>query len=129
MAESGFSGPQVPENPSRASWALPGPIPGRSGRKYSPALMSIMEEVLEAYPDADHAYTVAEVQASAGKIEKYRERWTANGWHKPAWIERQKARKAKQTGKARKGSASPEGSNEALTGRGCRLIRASVSNQ
>ena len=79
-----------------------------------PALMSIMEEVLEAYPDADHAYTVAEVQASAGKIEKYRERWTANGWHKPAWIERQKSRKAKQTGKARKGSASPEGSNEAL---------------
>ncbi|MDE0385815.1 MAG: replication initiation protein [Defluviicoccus sp.] len=79
-----------------------------------PALMSIMEEVLEAHPAADHAYTVAEVQASARMIEKYRERWAANGWHKPAWIERQKARSAKQTGQARKRSASPEGSNEVL---------------
>jgi len=55
-----------------------------------PALMSIMEEVLEAHPAADHSYTVAEVQASARMIETYRERWAANGWHKPAWIEKQR---------------------------------------
>ena len=35
MAESGFSVPQHPGTPSRASWALSGPIPGHSSTQLS----------------------------------------------------------------------------------------------
>ena len=56
----------------------------------------------------------AEVGDVARSIERYRERWAARGWHCPRWIARQAARSAMQTGKARKASASPSGSNETL---------------
>lgn len=48
MAVSGFSGPWAPENPSRASWALPGPIPDRLARKYSPPRRGPSRQVLDA---------------------------------------------------------------------------------
>ena len=62
----------------------------------------------------DNPLPLSEVRATAKSIEKYRERWKARGWHCPRWIARQAARGRKQTGKARKRSASTEGSNEAL---------------
>ena len=71
-----------------------------------PALMVVNQ-------DFEHPLPLSEVQATARSIEKYRKRWAARGWHCPRWIARQAARSAKQTGKARKRSVSPEGSNEA----------------
>ena len=64
--------------------------------------------------DFAHPLPLSEVQATARSIERYRKRWAARGWHCPRWIARQAARSAKQTGRARKRSASPNGSNEAL---------------
>ncbi len=64
--------------------------------------------------DFAHPLPLSEVQATARSIERYRKRWAARGWHCPRWIPRQAARSAKQTGRARKRSASPNGSNEAL---------------
>ena len=55
-----------------------------------------------------------ELAAAARSIERYRERWAAHGWHSPAWVARQRARKARQAGTARRDSASSAGSNEAL---------------
>ena len=55
----------------------------------------------------------SEVAAIAQSVERYRRKWERQG-HKRSWLERQAARSAKQTGKARKGSASREGSNEML---------------
>ena len=55
-----------------------------------------------------------EVAATVRSVEKYRARWAARGWHKPAWLKKQAARSAKQKGKARKASVSREGSNAAL---------------
>ena len=72
-----------------------------------PALMVVNQEF-------DHPLPLHEVQATARSIEKCRRRWAARGWHCPRWLSRQAARSAKQTGKARKASASCEGSNEAL---------------
>ena len=57
---------------------------------------------------------LGEVADTANSIERYRARWAANGWHRPTWIAKQRRVSAMQTGKARKASASPEGSNEAL---------------
>ena len=57
-----------------------------------PALMAIYDDILALYPKADHAYTLAEVQATARKIERYRADWAARGWHSPRWIARQAAR-------------------------------------
>ena len=72
-----------------------------------PALMIVNQ-------DFAHALPMSEVHATARSIEKYRRRWAARGWHCPHWIARQAARSAKQTGRARKRSASPDGSNESL---------------
>ena len=49
----------------------------------------------------------------ARSIERYRAKWERHG-HAPRWIARQAARSAMQLGKARKASASNEGSNEQL---------------
>ena len=72
-----------------------------------PALMAVNQDFAHPLPQS-------EVQATARSIEKYRKRWASRGWHCPRWIARQAARSAKQTGRARKRSASPDGSNEAL---------------
>ena len=72
-----------------------------------PALLTVNQEF-------EHPLPMSEVQATARSVEKYRARWKARGWHCPRWLARQAARSAKQTGKARKASASHEGSNEAL---------------
>ena len=55
----------------------------------------------------------SEVAAIAQSVERYRRKWERQG-HKRSWLERQAARSAKQIGKARKASASREGSNEML---------------
>ena len=55
----------------------------------------------------------SEVAGIARSVERYRRKWEQQG-HRSAWLARQAARSAKQTGKARKRSASPDGSNEAL---------------
>ena len=62
----------------------------------------------------DSPLPVAEVAATARSVERYRARWQAHGWHARRFIARQAARSARQKGKARKASASPEGSNEKL---------------
>ena len=49
----------------------------------------------------------------ARSIERYRAKWARHG-HAARWIERQRARARMGNGKARKASASREGSNEAL---------------
>ena len=72
-----------------------------------PALMIVNQDFARALP-------LSEVRATARSVEKYRARWAARGWHCPRWIARQAARSAKQTGRARKRSASPDGSNESL---------------
>ena len=82
---------------------------GRAANSALPLLPALM--VLNQ--DFAHALPPSEVQATARSIEQYRRRWAARGWHCPRWIARQAARSAKQTGKARKRSVSPEGSNEA----------------
>ena len=60
----------------------------------------------ESLPDS-------EVAGIARSVERYRRKWEQQG-HKSTWLARQAARSAKQTGKARKASASREGSNEML---------------
>ena len=55
----------------------------------------------------------SEVAGIARSVERYRRKWEQQG-HRSAWLARQAARSAKQTGKARKRSVSPEGSNEVL---------------
>ena len=50
-------------------------------------LHSIREQVCGLY-DADHPYTLAEMNATAKVIERYREQWNREG-HKPAWLEKQ----------------------------------------
>ena len=55
----------------------------------------------------------SEVAGIARSVERYRRKWEQQG-HKPAWLARQAARARMQTGRARKDSASPDGSNEAL---------------
>ena len=72
-----------------------------------PALIVVNQNFLHALP-------FSEVHATARSIEAYRKRWAARGWHCPRWIARQAARSAKQTGRARKASASSSGSNESL---------------
>ena len=46
-----------------------------------------------------------DVAAIARSVERYRVRWIANGWHRPAWLAKQ-ARLAPRGGKA-SGRASP----------------------
>ena len=76
--------------------------------------LDVLPALLAANQDFHHPLPLSEVQATAKQIEKYRRRWAPRGWHCPRWIKKQAARSAKQTGKARKASASREGSNEAL---------------
>ena len=33
-----------------------------------------------------HPLPLSEVRATARSIDKYRERWTARGWHAPSWL-------------------------------------------
>ena len=44
-----------------------------------PAAMAIYRKVLEAYPGADHPFTVAEVQGISRSVERYRRGWIARG--------------------------------------------------
>ncbi len=37
-----------------------------------------------------HPLPLSEVQATAKSVEKYRKGWVAKGWHKPAWLKKQK---------------------------------------
>ena len=76
--------------------------------------LGVLPALLALNQDFHHPLPLSEVQATAKQIEKYRRRWAPQGWHCPRWIKKQAARSAKQTGKARKASASREGSNEAL---------------
>ena len=39
-----------------------------------------------------HPLPLSEVRATARSIEKYRDQWTARGWHAPRWLARQAAR-------------------------------------
>ena len=66
------------------------------------ALHSVRDEVCGNYPNADHPYGLNEMEATAKWIERQRQGWLRNGWHKPAWIERQAAR-GRISGKARRG--------------------------
>ena len=78
------------------------------------ASLPVLPALLVANQDFAHPLPPCEVQAAARSIEKYRKRWASRGWHCPRWLSRQAARSAKQKGKARRASASREGSNEAL---------------
>ena len=69
-----------------------------------PALMAVNQE----FP---HPLPLAELQATARQIERYRARWIARGWHCPRWIARQEARGRK--GGQASGRARRPGSNEA----------------
>ena len=55
----------------------------------------------------------SEVAGIARSVERYRRKWERQG-HKSTWLARQAARARMQIGRARKDSASPDGSNEAL---------------
>ena len=82
--------------------------------KRANADLDVLPALMVVNQDFAHPLPLSEVQATARSIEKYRKRWAARGWHCPRWLSRQAARSAKQTGKARKASASNEGSNEQL---------------
>ena len=52
-----------------------------------------------------------EIGHIADHVEKYRERWEANGWHRPSWIARQARRGHKggsQSGRSRRLARAPE---------------------
>ncbi len=50
-----------------------------------PALMAVNQTF-------DPPLPLSDVQATARSIERYRARWSARGWHKPAWLESRKRR-------------------------------------
>ena len=80
--------------------------------------LSVLPALMVRNQQFDHPLLLSEVHATARSIEKYRARWAARGWNKPAWVAKQRMVGAKGgaagLGKAQKNSASPEGSNEAL---------------
>lgn len=76
--------------------------------------LEVLPAQLAVNQDFHHPLPLSDVRATAKQIEKYKRQWASRGWHCPRWIKKQAARSAKQTGKARKASASCEGSNEAL---------------
>ncbi len=78
-----------------------------AGRKVHEDI-SVVLALLVVNEQFDHPLPFSEVLATARSIEKYRERWAARGWHRPAWIARQAAR-GKASGRARR-----PGSNEDL---------------
>ena len=47
-----------------------------------PAVMILNAELAEPLP-------LSEIRAIARSVEKYRARWAANAWHKPAWLRKQ----------------------------------------
>ena len=49
-----------------------------------PALLALNQTFADPLP-------FHEVQATAGSIEKYRDRWAARGWHCPRWLEKKAA--------------------------------------
>ena len=84
-----------------------------AGRRENAAI-PVLSAALVRNQQFDHPLPESEVAATAHSVDRYRSRWAARGWHSVRWIARQKARSAKQAGKARKASASPVGSNEAM---------------
>ncbi len=63
--------------------------PANQGLAVLTALHSVRDEVCGAFA-GDHPYTLAEMAATARFIEKLRDAWERGGWHKPAWIEKQR---------------------------------------
>ena len=61
---------------------------GRRENAHLPVLTALIvaNQQLDPYPLPD-----SEIAATARKIEAYRKRWSARGWHCPKWIARQKA--------------------------------------
>ena len=58
---------------------------------------------------------LGELSGIAKSVERYRARWAARGWHRPAWIERQAARgRRPKRGKLRASADPNKGTNEAL---------------
>jgi len=65
---------------------------GDERNRYLPVLrmlQSIRDRVCGAF-EADHPYTVSEMRATARYIERRRARWERDGWHKPAWLAKQR---------------------------------------
>ena len=46
-------------------------------------------------------FTMAEVRAAAKVVGRYRSTWEARGWHRPAWINRQRVR-GRKSGEVRR---------------------------
>ena len=65
------------------------------------ALHTIREEVCGLFPDADHPYTIQEMEATAKVIEGYRAEWLRQGWHKPEYLD-EKSRKGRKSGEVRR---------------------------
>ena len=55
-----------------------------------PALHAINAEVSRGHPDG--RLSDNELADIARSIERYRQKWERDGWHKPAWLERQRVR-------------------------------------
>ena len=75
--------------------------------------LAILPALLVVNQEFEHPLPLSEVQTTAKQIEKYRRRWASRGWHSSRWIATQAARSARQTGKARKASASPTAERDA----------------
>ena len=56
------------------------------------AHLDILPMLLAANRNFADPLPLSEIEAMAKEITRYRAGWAANGWHKPAWIERQRAR-------------------------------------
>ena len=78
------------------------------------ASTEVLPALIVANQTFPHPLPISEVAQIARSIERYRKSWSSRGWHRPSWIARQAARGRKGLGKARKASASTEGSNNAM---------------
>ena len=54
--------------------------------------LDVLPALLAVNQDFAHPLPLAELQATARSIEKYRKRWATRGWHCPRWIAKQAAR-------------------------------------
>ena len=78
------------------------------------ARTAILPALIVANQTFPHPLHISEVAGIAHSIERYRKSWSARGWHRPSWIARQAARGKKGLAKARKASASADGSNNKM---------------
>ena len=57
------------------------------------AVLTAAETVNQAFADEGRGrLPISEVRATAKKVEAYRDKWERNGWHKPSWLSKQRAR-------------------------------------